>query len=79
MTAAIGLAGRGRGSDAWRALRTARDVTWRRRDPLPFLLMMVNTWRIVWLAATKRISFAQAAVLDIRWTGRHERDDTVRG
>lgn len=79
MTAALGLTGSGRASAAWRALRSAHDVTWHSGDPMPFLLMMVNTWRIVWLAATRRLSFAQAAVLDIRWSRDRGSDDDPRG
>lgn len=48
-------------------LRGARDVTWSPADPWPFLLMMLNSYRILWLALTKRVSFAAAAVLDIEW------------
>ena len=73
-TTALGRLGRADGRSTWRELRAARDVTWRANDPWPFLLMMVNTWRIVWLAATRRLSFAQAAVLDISWR-RDDRQD----
>ena len=48
-------------------LRQARDVTWSRSDPWPFLLMMISTWRIIWTALFTRHSFAAAAVLDIEW------------
>jgi predicted ATP-grasp superfamily ATP-dependent carboligase len=51
---------------AWRALLAAEDVTWRRDDPWPFLLMIVNTWKLLWLSASRRVSFAQAAVTDIQ-------------
>ena len=57
LTTALGRLGRRDGAATWRALRDAHDVTWRSDDPWPFLLMMVNTWRIVWLAASKRMSF----------------------
>jgi predicted ATP-grasp superfamily ATP-dependent carboligase len=50
-----------------RALATARDVTWQARDPLPLLLMPFASWRIMWLAASRRISFGEAATLDIAW------------
>jgi predicted ATP-grasp superfamily ATP-dependent carboligase len=50
-----------------RLLRDARDVTWSKSDPWPFLLMMVNTWRIVSLSLFGGHSFAAAAVLDIEW------------
>lgn len=50
-----------------RALVFARDVTWDLRDPLPLLLMPFASWRIMWLAASRRISFGEAATLDIAW------------
>ena len=53
--------------DRLRLLRDARDVTWTASDPWPFLLMMINTWRIVSLSLFKGYSFAAAAVLDIEW------------
>ena len=74
LTVALRSLGGGDARRTWRSLREARDITWRGDDPWPFLLMMINTWRIVWLSASRRISFAQAAVLDLRWTGTAERD-----
>lgn len=53
-----------------RALRRARDVSYLRSDPWPFLLMMVNTYRLIALALLRGYSFAQAAVLDIEWRPR---------
>ena len=53
-----------------RELRRARDVTWEGDDPWPFLLMMINTYRIVALALLRRQSFAAAAVSDIEWRER---------
>jgi hypothetical protein len=50
-----------------RVLFSARDVTWHWRDPLPLLLMPFASWRIMWLAASRRISFGEAATLDISW------------
>ncbi len=50
-----------------RQLRRARDVSWSAADPWPFLLMMINTWRIVSLALFRGHTFAAAAVLDIEW------------
>jgi predicted ATP-grasp superfamily ATP-dependent carboligase len=49
------------------ALRSARDVTWDRSDPWPYLLMMVSSWRILALTLFSRHSFAAAAILDIEW------------
>ena len=74
LTVALRSLGSTEARSSWRRLREARDVTWRSDDPWPFLLMMVNTSRIVWLAATRRLSFAQAAVLDIRWNGAGDGD-----
>lgn len=48
-------------------MRTSRDVTWRRDDPWPFLLMMINSSRIVWSAMTSKHSFASAAIADVEW------------
>ncbi len=52
------------------SFRAARDVTWMREDPWPFLLMMINTWPIIWGSVRHRQSFAVAAVRDIEWLGR---------
>ncbi len=52
---------------AFGELRRARDVSWSRRDPLPFLLMPVNTARIIVDALRARASFAEVAVRDIEW------------
>lgn len=48
-------------------MQTSRDVTWHRSDPWPFLLMMVNSWRIVWTAMRSEHSFASAAIADVEW------------
>lgn len=53
--------------DNWRRLRESTDVTWSRSDPWPFLLMMVNTSRLIGLALATRQTFAAAAVQDIEW------------
>ena len=50
-------------------LRTARDISWSADDPWPFLLMMINSWRIVTLAAFRRKTFAEVATLDVEWPG----------
>lgn len=51
----------------WRELRQAQDICWSRRDPLPFLLMTINTWPIIWPALRSGRSFAEVAVEDIEW------------
>lgn len=48
-------------------LRAARDVTWRRDDPWPFLTMTVNSWPIIFAAARSRRPFAEVAMTDIEW------------
>lgn len=57
----------GDAGNAFRELRRARDVTWRRGDPWPFLLMMVNTWPIIRRAVAARASFAEVALADVEW------------
>ncbi len=52
---------------AFGELRRARDVTWSRKDPLPFLLMPINTARIIVDAVRYRATFAEVAVRDIEW------------
>jgi hypothetical protein len=54
-------------SDAVRYLRQARDVTWSRDDPWPFLLMMINTSPILARSIRHRQTFAVSAVQDIEW------------
>ena len=67
-TAALGLIGKpSRFRSAFRQLRRARDVTWARNDPLPFLLAPVNTARIIVDAVRERASFAEVAVRDVEW------------
>jgi hypothetical protein len=60
------LSARGGGGD-FRYMRMARDVTWSRDDPWPFLLMMVNTSPILARSIRHRQSFAVSAVSDIEW------------
>ncbi|MEO1247369.1 MAG: ATP-grasp domain-containing protein [Pseudomonadota bacterium] len=55
-----------------RELRSARDVTWSRRDPWPFLLMPVNTAPILWRALRRRATFAEVAVSDLEWRSGNE-------
>ena len=50
-----------------RELRRSSDVTWASSDPWPFLLMMINTWPVIWRALTRRETFAVASMLDIEW------------
>ena len=48
-------------------LRGARDVTWRRDDPWPFLTMTVNSWPIIYAAMRSGRPFAEIAMTDIEW------------
>ncbi len=48
-------------------LRRARDVSFSRRDPWPFLLMPVNTAPILWRSIRRRSTFAEVAVSDLEW------------
>ncbi len=50
-----------------RLLHRATDVTWSRQDPLPFLLMPVNTSRIIRDALLSGSTFAEVAVRDVEW------------
>ncbi len=59
----------GRGRRALSCLRAARDVTWRRDDPWPFLLMMINSWPLIRRAMMARRPFAEVTALDIEWRG----------
>lgn len=47
-----------------RCLREARDVTWEARDPWPFIGMPYTAWNIIALAARKRMTFGEVAMLD---------------
>ncbi len=49
-------------------LITTPDVTWRWRDPLPFLLMTPASAQIISKAILSRKTLGQAAVEDIDWT-----------
>ncbi|MBU6379617.1 MAG: ATP-grasp domain-containing protein [Gammaproteobacteria bacterium] len=50
-------------------LRTAREVTWQRQDPWPFIGMPYTAWNIIALAARKRMTFGEVAMLDFAWEG----------
>lgn len=60
----------------WRRLSTllhSRDVTWRRRDPLPFLLMPFTSMTMLWTAMTTEKTLGEAATDDIEWRARAAR------
>jgi len=50
-----------------RRLATTRDVTWDRRDPMPFLTMPVTSWRIIAMSISRRTTFGEVATLDVGW------------
>jgi len=52
-----------------RAMRRARDVTWRRDDPWPFLGMTFTTWPIIAMALRRGVPMGEVATLDIGWYG----------
>lgn len=54
---------------AWQALRRSKDVTWRRDDPWPFILMTFTSWEILKRSIFRGESFGEAAVADIAWDG----------
>ena len=53
-------------------LHRASDVTWSRHDPLPFMLMPVNSYRIIRDALVTGATFAEVAVRDVEWRGTTE-------
>ena len=48
-------------------LVTTRDVSWDRRDPWPFVSMILTSWPIIWQAMTKGARFGEVATEDIGW------------
>ena len=48
-------------------LRSARDVTWSARDPLPLLLMPFTAYQIIARSIAKGQSFGEASTFDISW------------
>jgi len=53
-----------------RQLATARDVTWRWSDPLPFLTMPLTSWKIISMSIARQCTFGEIATLDIGYYGR---------
>lgn len=51
----------------WRAIRSARDVTWHPKDKWVFLLATFSTWPIISQALKQRVTFAEVLALDIEW------------
>jgi glutathione synthase/RimK-type ligase-like ATP-grasp enzyme len=53
-----------------RRLFSVRDVTWDRRDPMPFLTMTFTSWPIIRLSIQRGTTFGEVATLDVGWSGR---------
>jgi hypothetical protein len=53
----------------FREMRSARDVIWSARDPMPFLLMTPMSWEILWPAMTTSLTLGEATQRDIAWFG----------
>jgi len=51
----------------FRVLRDARDVTWDRRDPLPFWLMTFTAANLLWASARTGRPIGEVATDDISW------------
>ena len=52
----------------------ARDVTWRWRDPLPFITMPLTASQIIWLSIRSGATFGEVATLDV---GLYAPDETT--
>jgi predicted ATP-grasp superfamily ATP-dependent carboligase len=50
-----------------RQLFTTRDVSWDRRDPMPFLTMTATSWPIIRMAMARGVPFGEVATLDVGW------------
>jgi hypothetical protein len=50
-----------------RQLFTTRDVSWDRRDPMPFLTMTSTSWPIIRMAMARGVPFGEVATLDVGW------------
>jgi predicted ATP-grasp superfamily ATP-dependent carboligase len=50
-----------------RYLRTAKDVTWSARDPLPLLTMPFTAWNIIRMASREGRPFGEVATRDVGW------------
>ncbi len=56
----------------WRAFRSAREVSWDRRDPLPFVLQPLAIVGVFARAARVGEGLLDATTWDIRWNGEGE-------
>ncbi|MEM7041803.1 MAG: ATP-grasp domain-containing protein [Pseudomonadota bacterium] len=61
------------------SLFRSRDVTWKRRDPLPFLLMPFTSMKMLWTAMTTKKTLGEAATDDIEWNAEAARPRPIDG
>lgn len=75
----LGNAGldRARAARVWRAMRTARDVTWSPDDPWPLLSMPWTSWTIISMARARGVPFGEVATLDVGWYEDRDRSATA--
>jgi predicted ATP-grasp superfamily ATP-dependent carboligase len=50
-----------------KVLRTAKDVTWRASDPMPFVTMPITAFSIIAMSMREQRSFGQVSTQDISW------------
>lgn len=59
-----------RGPHYWerlKVLRTATDVTWDARDPMPFITMPITAFSIIAMSIRQQQTFGQVSTQDISW------------
>jgi hypothetical protein len=50
-----------------KVLRTAQDVTWDARDPMPFITMPITAFSIIAMSIRQQQTFGQVSTQDISW------------
>lgn len=53
--------------DRLKVLRTAADVTWDDRDPMPFITMPITAFSIIAMSIRQQQTFGQVSTQDISW------------
>lgn len=53
--------------DRLNVLRTAQDVTWDARDPMPFITMPITAFSIIAMSIRQQQTFGQVSTQDISW------------
>jgi hypothetical protein len=53
--------------DRLKVLRTAQDVTWDARDPMPFITMPITAFSIIAMSIRQQQTFGQVSTRDISW------------